>query len=188
MNTKLVKASKIIALQSALAATAIAPWHPALAHGDPPANDFNLHQLLAQVRKATAPFRNVEAAMAADYVKFPDLSGDCVAQPGQGGMGIHYLNASLLDAELDPMRPELLVYQKTDNGKLKLAALEYVVPAPAWDALHPQPPVLFGHPFHLLRTPNRYGITVPLYTLHVWLWEHNPNGLFNDWNPHVTCD
>jgi hypothetical protein len=188
MNTKLVKAIKIIALQTALAAAAIAPLHPAMAHGDPPANDFNLHKLLAQVRKATEPFNDVQAAIAANYVKFPDLSGDCVAQPGQGGMGIHYLNTSLVDAELDPLRPELLVYRKTASGRHKLVALEYVVPAPVWDALHPQPPVLFGHPFHLLRTPNRYGITTPLYTLHVWLWEHNPNGLFNDWNPHVTCD
>jgi len=29
---------------------------------------------------------------------------------------------------------------------------------------------------------------MPLYELHVWLWEHNRNGLFNDWNPVVTCD
>ena len=94
----------------------------------------------------------VQAALAAGYVKFPDLNGDCVAQPGQGGMGIHYLNASLLDAELDPLRPELLVYRKTQQGRHELVALEYVVPAPVWDALHPQPPVLFGHPFHLLRT------------------------------------
>lgn len=177
-----------IAFQILLAAAAFAQPEPAQAHGDVPPGDFKLQQTLSDVRKATAQFTDLEAALAANYVKFPDLSGDCVAQPGQGGMGIHYLNASLLDAELDPLRPEILVYRKKADGKHELVALEYVVFAPVWDALHPQPPVLFGHPLHLLRTPNRYGTTMPLYELHVWLYEHNPNGLFNDWNPKVTCD
>jgi hypothetical protein len=25
------------------------------------------------------------------------------------------------------------------------------------------------------------------YELHVWLFKHNPRGLFDDWNPRVTC-
>ncbi|MBN8490279.1 MAG: hypothetical protein J0M00_02460 [Burkholderiales bacterium] len=157
------------------------------AHGDAPVGAFNLHKLLAEVRKATAPFNDVNTAIAANYVKFPDLTGDCVAQPGQGGMGIHYLNSALVDAELDPLRPELLVYHQGIGGSLELAALEYVVPQPVWDALHAQPPSLFGHPFHLLRVPNRYGLATPLYTLHVWAWEHNADGLFNDWNRRVNC-
>ncbi len=177
-----------VALHLALAAAVSAPVDPAGAHGDATERDVELHSLLAQTRKATSPFTDLQAALAANYVKFPDLAGDCVAQPGQGGMGIHYLNASLLDAELDPRRPEMLVYRTTPTGGHELVALEYVVFAPVWDALHAQPPVLFGHPLHLVRTPNRYGTTMPLYELHVWLWEHNPNGLFNDWNPSVSCD
>ena len=185
MNTKHFKRTASgLAFAAAAAIAAGSAW----AHGGPAENDLRLHQQLAEVRQATAPFTDLQAALAANYVKFPDLSGDCVAQPGEGGMGIHYLNASLLDAELDPLRPELLVYRKAASGKDELVAVEYVVFAPVWDALHPQPPVLFGHPFHLLRTPNRYGTEMPLYELHVWLWEHNRNGLFNDWNPAVTCD
>jgi len=185
MNTKTFKA---VACALMLAAGTIASQPSAFAHGDPPDNNFKLQKLLADVRKATSPYTDLGAAVAAGYVKFPDLSGDCVEQPGQGGMGIHYLNAGLLDAELDPMRPEMLVYQKSERGKHELVALEYVVFAPVWDALHPQPPVLFGHPLHLVRTPNRYGTAMPLYELHVWLWEPNQNGLFNDWNPSVECD
>jgi hypothetical protein len=177
-----------IALQLMLAAAAVAPLQSVHAHGDALEGDFHLQQLLADVRKATLPFTDLEAALSANYVKFPDVSGDCVEQPGQGGMGIHYLNAALLDAELDPLRPEMLVYQQTKTGKHELVALEYVVFAPVWDAVHPQPPVLFGHPFHLVRTPNRYATPMPLYELHVWLWEPNRNGLFNDWNPAVSCD
>jgi hypothetical protein len=184
MNTRI----NAILVRLALVAAAMCPLNPAMGHGDASESDLDLHKLLAQVRKATSLFTDLQAAIAADYVKFPDLSGDCVAQPGQGGMGIHYLNASLLDAELDPMRPEMLVYRKTETGAHELVALEYVVFAPVWDAVHPQAPVLFGHPLHLVRTPNRYGTSMPLYELHVWLWEHNPNGLFNDWNPTVSCD
>jgi hypothetical protein len=186
MKTKTIK---VVALQLALAvAAAFVPLQSAQAHGDSLEGAFQLPRLLADVRKATSPFTDLETAIAANYVKFPDLSGDCVEQPGQGGMGIHYLNAALLDAELDPLRPEMLVYRKTATGKDELVALEYVVFAPVWDALHPQPPALFGHPLHLVRTPNRYGTDMPLYELHVWLWEPNRNGLFNDWNPAVSCD
>lgn len=181
---------RLTALQVALAVSAaLVQITPAAAHGDAPEGDVELHKLLLQARKATAPFNDLNAALAANYVKFPDQSGDCVAQPGQGGMGIHYLNAALLgDPQLDPLRPEFLVYRKTATGAHELVALEYVVFAPVWDALHPQPPVLFGHPFHLVRTPNRYATPMPFYELHVWLWEHNANGLFNDWNPAVSCD
>ena len=102
-------------------------------------------------------------------------------------MGIHYLNPAVLDATLDPLCPEFLVYRQTAAGTHELMALEYVVFAPVWDAGHAQPPVLFGHPLHLVRTPNRYGTPDAFYELHVWAHEHNPNGLFNDWNPKVRC-
>jgi hypothetical protein len=26
-----------------------------------------------------------------------------------------------------------------------------------------------------------------IWALHVWLWKHNPSGMFADWNPNVTC-
>ncbi len=177
-----------LALSAALVAATLGAQPSAMAHGNAAEMSNDLHKLLEDARKATQPFTDLQAAIAAGYVKFPDLKGDCVAQPGQGGMGIHYLNSSLLDAELDPLHPELLVYRKNADGKAELGALEYVVSAPVWDSTHPQPPALFGHAFHLLRTPNRYGLDTPLYTLHVWLWEPNRNGLFNDWNPAVTCD
>ncbi len=113
-------------------------------------------------------------------------NGYCVAQPGQGAMGIHYLNGGLLDAVLDPLRPEALMYQPTKDGRLELLGVEYIVFQDVWDALHPQPPVLFGHPFHLVRAPNRYNVPA-FYELHLWVWEHNRNGIFNDWNPQVRC-
>lgn len=170
------------------AALALAAYGSAQAHGDPAPGGFDLHEALREARQSTTAYTDLEAALAAGYTKFPDLQGGCVDQPGQGGMGIHYVNGTLVgDAKLDPLRPEFLVYRRDAKGRHELVALEYVVFAPLWDALHAQPPVLFGHPMHLVRTPNRYGTAMPFYELHVWLWEHNPNGLFNDWNPDVSC-
>ena len=44
-----------------------------------------------------------------------------------------------------------------------------------------EPPVLFGQHFHL-------NPVAGIWALHVWLWKHNPSGMFDDWNPNVTCD
>ena len=84
-------------------------------------------------------------------------------------MGIHYLNASLLDAELDPFKPEMLVYRQNRHRPATNWWRWSIVQSSrrSWDALHPQPPTLFGHPFHLVRTPNRYGTSMPLYELHL---------------------
>ena len=176
-------------LPLAVAAALAAAVPDSRAHGgDTPPGGADPRQELADARQATARFQDVNAALGAGYAKFPDQSGDCVAQDGQGGMGVHFLDGSLVDGTLDPLRPELLVYRQGRNGRLELAELEYVIPAPVWDAQNAQPPILFGHTFHLLRVPNRYGLDTPLYTPHVWLWQHNPNGLFSDWNPNVHCD
>ena len=157
------------------------------AHGDAPLSGESLQAQLHDLRRATAAYRDVDEALRAGYGKFPDLAGDCVSQPGQGAMGVHYLNGNLVDAVLDPLRPEALMYEPTKHGKLELVGVEYIVPQTAWDTLHPQPPALYGHPFHLVRTPNRYGTQFAFYELHVWVWEHNRDGLFNDWNPAVAC-
>ena len=181
MNTP-VKSLTVTALALMLAAQT-----PAFGHGDAAADtNENVQALINDVRRATAPFMDVNEAIRANYVKFPDQSGDCVAQPGQGAMGIHYLNGGLISTVLDPLRPAALMYQPAHKGKLELLGVEYIVFQAAWDALHPQPPVLFSHPFHLVRSPNRYGVPA-FYELHLWVWEHNPNGIFNDWNPKVRC-
>ena len=55
-----------------------------------------------------------------------------------------------------------------------------------WDAANDGPPSLFGRNFALVGAGNRYGLP-PFYQLHVWLWRPNPSGIFNDWNPKVSC-
>ena len=102
-------------------------------------------------------------------------------------MGVHYPNGALVgDGALDPMQPEVLVYEPTNTG-LKLVAVEYLVLADDWNANNPSPPVLMGQVFNYNGSPNRYGMPA-FYELHVWAWKNNPSGVFADWNPQVSCE
>ncbi len=178
---------RLIAL--ALAGALLAPA-TALAHHAHPRADTSgelppeTRRQLREARHATAAFRDVHAAREAGY----ERASDCEADPKYGAMGIHYANPALLaDGELDIRRPEVLVYQTTRGGKLRLGALEYFRADADQDlATDPDRPWLFGVPFDgpmLGHNPQ-----MPIhYDLHVWLYRHNPAGLFAMWNPSVRC-
>jgi hypothetical protein len=134
---------------------------------------------LGQVRAATAQFHRVEAAQAAGWDLVPGLD-HCFDNPGVGAMGFHYINVDLLDLTLDPHQPEAMVYVPGKNGKLHLGAVEYIVPAEPWDEVNDHPPMVLGHHLHLNEA-------LGVYVLHAWIWRHNPAGIFEDWNPNVTC-
>jgi hypothetical protein len=134
---------------------------------------------LAPVRAATASLHRTTAAENAGYQLLPGLD-HCFENPGVGAMGYHYINPGLLDLELDPRQPEALVFAPDDHGRLQLAAVEYIVPAEAWDAQHAELPEVLGHHLHL-----NPGLGV--YVLHAWIFKNNPAGIFEDWNPNVTC-
>ena len=78
------------------------------------------------------------------------------------------------------------MYEPEANGRLRLVALEYVVLQSDWDAKHASPPTLFGQAFNFTPSGNRYGLP-PFYSLHAWIWKHNPSGMFSMWNPEVSC-
>jgi len=142
-------------------------------------NNGNDQSDLAQVRGAVARFHRVEAANAAGWDLIPGL--DHCFESEAGGMGIHYINVNLLDTTLDAQQPEALVYHHLPNGKPRLGAVEYIVPAGAWDAEgHGQPPMLLGQRFHL-------NSALGVYVLHAWIFTHNADGIFEDWNPRVSC-
>ena len=138
--------------------------------------------LANEVRRATERFQDVSAATAAGYALFLG----CVSSPQGSAMGIHYVNGALVgDGKLDAARPEALMYEPR-GGKLELVGVEYIVIASAWDAASKTPPTLMGQLFHYNTSPNRYGIPA-FYSLHVWAWRPNPDGVFADWNPRVSC-
>ena len=135
------------------------------------------------VRDSTAS-RDAQAAVAAGY----ELSGGCVSGPEEGAMGVHYVNTALVgDGVLDAARPEVLVFEPQQNGRLQLVAAEFIVLAEQWNASNPHPPVLHGQHFHFVPAPNRTGLPA-YYELHVWAFKRNPRGTFADWNPRVSCD
>ncbi|MEO8450569.1 MAG: hypothetical protein ABI647_12290 [Gemmatimonadota bacterium] len=103
---------------------------------------------------------------------------DCMEHLPLGTMGFHYANADLLDASLDPLKPEALLYEPVRGGGFKLVGVEYLVPYNAWTS--PTPPMLFGQSF--LRND-----TFKVWALHFWIWTENPSGYFADWNPLVSC-
>ena len=135
-------------------------------------------------KDSTARFHDIDKAMEAGYsVKVADLAGlTCIAQPGEGAMGVHMLNPSLLDGTIDADEPEILVYERRNNGTMKLVALEYLIFQSASNGR----PSLFGQPFDEIKADNRYGIPAS-WALHAWIWKPNPSGMLHAWNPNVDC-
>jgi len=133
---------------------------------------------LDSVREATEGCQSVTAAEAAGYVNVN--VDECVANL-EGAMGYHFVNFDLVDLELVPEEPEIMVFVPDGVGGLCLGAVEYAVPIEPWDALHDSPPEVLGQT--LSANP-----VLGLYGLHVWLYEENPSGVFADWNPAVSCE
>ena len=136
---------------------------------------------IAEVRGAVAKYHTPERAEAAGW-ELVDGLDHCFDNPGVGGMGYHYIDTDQLgDPTLDPLRPEALVFVPGPQGQLRLGAVEFIVPVELWD--EPDPPSVLGHDLHILQpVPG-----VEVWGLHVWLFEHNPDGMFADWNPRVSC-
>lgn len=142
---------------------------------------------LVQAYTGTVQYHDADRAVRAGYGEFTDAAGiACIDLPGSGAMGTHYVSSGVGDTVLDPARPEALVYETLPSGRLRLVAAEYIVFAEAWDLTHNAPPSMFGRAFTLVGEGNRYGIPA-FYELHAWIWKANPRGLFDDWNPRVTC-
>jgi hypothetical protein len=140
--------------------------------------------LVRIVRESTERFHNVSVAEAEGYA----LQFGCVSGESAGAMGLHYVNGSLVNGGVvDATRPQIVIYEATSNGRLRLIGADYLVLADTWNAKHSSPPELMGQLFHLFDAPNRFGLPA-FYTLHVWAWKENPNGTFVNWNPNVSCD
>jgi hypothetical protein len=152
-------------------------------------DDAALQDELAQVRRVTARFHDLDAALAAGYeLGWVNGSGNriitgCVAHPTAGAMGYHYFNKELMDdLAVDLLKPEVLVYAPTPDGQRKLVAVEWVARGP--NSNPPgvsEAPSVLGMQMHIL-VP-----AVGFYIMHAWVWSPNPAGMFADWNPEVTC-
>jgi hypothetical protein len=169
----------MVALAIVLLGTAVAV--PVLARSDGQGLDKGVQKQLAEVRQATTRFHDVNVALAEGYTPIP-IKGDlCVTHEHHGAMGIHYINPGLVeDGELNPLTPELLLYQPTKNG-VRLIGVEYFIPDSG--QAHPE---LFGR---ALDGPNATLLPeIPVhYSLHAWIWQANPAGMFQPYNRNIRC-
>lgn len=149
------------------------------------------HGQLRDANRATERFKDVNVAIAEGYGQPPAPAPlhECISSfDDTGAMGYHFINGSLLDGKVDPRKPEALVYAPQADGSLKLVALEYVVFQADWNAKHHKKmPKLFHEMFMETDAPNRYEIPA-FFSLHVWMYEDNPAGLFAPFNRNVSCD
>ena len=136
-----------------------------------------MRQQIAALHPLFARYHDLDKAIADGY----DFVGPCVSDPALGGMGDHYsLNAEIDFGRGDGTyaldRPQYLVYAPQKNGGRRLAALDYTVPYEKWQS--PEPPSFFGIPF---TRNDGFGV----WMFHIWLFEHNPAGMFANFNPTV---
>src|SRR5262249_9480010 len=146
----------------------------------------------AEAEQATARFRDLDTAKQAGYnALVVDLNGvSCIDNPPIGGMGLLYAKPRLLwdGGAVDPAEPEALVYAPNRAGHARVAGLEYIVFATDWEKLGhaaDDPPMLFGRRYRFTAAPNRFAVA--FWALHVWIWQPNPAGMFQPWNPTVHC-
>ncbi|WP_265562895.1 hypothetical protein [Sphingomicrobium arenosum] len=167
--------------------------------------DASVHQ----IRLQTARFQDVEVALAENYIPAPfcETAEMMGRDPAEGGMGVHYFRPDLLGLTSQPgervdgvgthtdfSQPAVLVYEPQADGSLELVAVENLVFKSAWDAQHGgRRPSFRGRIYNEMAddpsTPvdEAHGFA-PHYDLHIWVHRANPNGLYAQFNPDVTCD
>jgi hypothetical protein len=141
---------------------------------------------LEQVERITKRFADVGKAARAGFTPFaiPEDVGGTLLEIGgaeitcfdssSGGMGVHYVRH--IDDKVNYKDPEALVYSVGSNGRLRLVAVEYIIPEEFVDPANP--PMLLGQHMH-------HHSYLPVYILHAWVHKSNPDGVFADFNPRV---
>jgi hypothetical protein len=79
------------------------------------------------------------------------------------------MKTAIVDSIFDIRQPEILVYNKDENGNQQLVAVEYAVP------------LSYAKPDGFTGTSDEWNGTsgFPLWLLHAWVWAYNPDGVFN---------
>lgn len=172
------RSSSLIALAAAVAFVAACDSSPSEAESE-------LERDLAIIEAATAQYQDFDRALADGFVP---LSG-CVASPA-GGMGYHYgLPSRIGDGLIDPAEPEILLYEPLGSGQMRLVGVEFMAHSGVWYANGAQdPPSMAGRGFDPPNPQHPDEAIREFYTLHVWNWVENPDGLFAHFNPNVSCE
>ena len=181
MNTltsrRRVRFATIVATATLMAACAaeapVAPESPALRTASTRVETEEA-RVLAILRSATARYHTLKAATDDGFVF---LHG-CESRPDEGPVGTVYVHPGRLDGVIDPSLPEALIYEPRKNGGVTLVGVEFAIPYGARTST--QPPEFLGASF---QPEDEFGV----WGLHVWVWRQNPEGLFAESNPRVSC-
>jgi hypothetical protein len=101
-------------------------------------------------------------------------------------MGIHFLNPANIGPQLDPAKPQVLLYEQV-GGKLQLTGAEWFMPVAVAGG---KAPAIFGQTLSGPMDGHEPIMPAALrhYDLHVWFWKDNPRGMFTSTNAAVKCD
>jgi hypothetical protein len=166
---------------------------------------------LEEVRAATERFQDVDVALAEGYIRDPfnscEVAENMGLPPEVGGMGVHYFRPDLLGVAEPPnprvngtgthtdfREPAILIYEPQGDGSMELVAVENLVFKAAWEAEgHTSPPSFQGVTYNTMQDLPETEIDEahmfePHHDLHVWIYRENPNGVFESFNPAVSCE
>ena len=179
-------ADKLLSLTSALALALTAlvapssaaalpePTHAAALASQPsPRLTAMERALVRDLRRLTDGYRNVGDARKAGFVRH----GQCLQDmDGRGRVvgaaGVRYVKWSRVDKSVQRDYPESLLYMPGRRGGLQLVAVGYMSTE--------RNESLVGHRF-------RQGTLQGGSHLNVWVWKHNPAGMFATFNPDLRC-
>ena len=131
---------------------------------------------LVSLRRATARFHSLDSAVTAGY---PRDVPQCLVHEHHGAMGYHHLNRANLVRDIEIAKPQILLYERMADSSYRLNGVEFILPYRLWprDSVAP---VLMGRAMH-------QEDSLKFWYLHVWAWRENPDGVFANFHPDVTC-
>jgi hypothetical protein len=131
--------------------------------------------MIATLQRVTARYHDLNVAKSEGFV----LLHECESRPGEGPVGTVYVNiARLIDGAINADAPDALIYEPGANGRPRLVGVEFAVPYALWAGQ--EPPKFLGATF---QREDEFGV----FALHAWVWRNNPEGLFAETNPNVSC-
>ena len=147
----------------------------------------DLSELRAALKKYEDPYVAVHDGYFSSVgcVEFERAGAAGHAPYKPGGMGVHFINFSLVGPVPDPAKPPVLLYEP-QGDKLRLVGAEWFIPLATGVKEHP---TLWGKSFDgpMMGHPPLLAMEMYHYDLHVWLFKPNPLGTFAPTNPNVKC-
>ena len=146
---------------------------------------------LAAAKAALAKYSDPLMAIKDGYfstlacIDFPAGAKDGPVEYPPGAMGVHFLNPGNIGPNLDPAKPQVLLYEPVGD-KLVLTGAEWFMPEAVAGG---KAPSIFGQT--LAGPMDGHEPIMPAslrhYDLHVWFYKDNPKGMFTSTNAAVKC-